>query len=107
MGMFVEMIAARFCSDELNGSYSRDTTKRYMKNVSTEIALLASNIPPTSATVPMPSFNIIPARTTNSALPSSEAIMRFSCRSIFLSKPFRYFSSALLDFKSRMVSSAS
>ena len=107
MGMFVEMMAARFCSDELKGSYSLDTTKRYMKNVRTVIALLASSIPPTSATVPMPSFKIIPAGTTNSAPPSSDAIMRFSCRSIFLSKPLRYFSSALLDFKSRMVSSAS
>ena len=100
----VLMTAARFWSAPCRGSYKRDTTRRNIKNVSTERLPCMSRTAPTSATVAIPSFSTNDAETTKAARPNSLRMERCSTARIFFSRPFKYACSALFAFKSRTVS---
>ena len=52
-----EMIAARFCNELPMGSYTRETTMRYIKKVSAVSCPFASNTPPAKAVVTMPNLS--------------------------------------------------
>ena len=57
-----------------------------------------SRAEPIKAVVAMPSLRIKEADTTKTAVPNSVLTARFSTSLIFLSSPFKYSASALLDF---------
>ena len=70
------------------GSYILVTTSRNTKKVSTSISPLMRSALPTSATVPIPNFNIICAEHTKAAFENSRTIECFSMSLIFISRPF-------------------
>ena len=100
----VLIIAARFCSATCRGSYILDTNRRNTKKVRMSISPFTNNTPPVNATVAIPSFKIIWAPPTKTAVPSSVTSACFSTARILPSKPSMYSAWALLARRSRTVS---
>ena len=85
----VLITAARFCKAPCRGSYSRETTSRNRKKVSTSRPPCTSSREPVRATVAMPSLRIREADTTKAARPNSLMMLRRSTARIFSSSPAR------------------
>lgn len=86
------IIAAIFWSEICKGSYILVTTRRNMKNVNTFISPFMRSELPTTATVPIPSFNIICAEHhTKAAFANSEKIVCFSTAIIVFIRSERSF----------------